>query len=331
MAAQHGRLVATGTCGRPAARRGLAHGNFPADQNPPSPPGNTSIAPSWKRGWKKSAPSRRRECHRKSRPSKSKAPRPPATPRCINLPTSNRPSRSASPSRIVSSVSLPKISTACSRSRVNRSSNPAGCVRSPNPCNASSACRPISNPRSTPCGNNAPAKIFRKPPASRFNQVFGQATEARHYLNERLQELDLYDRRSASLSNRLYLEVLRTRMRPSAMACNVPRMVRDLARSLGKQVRLEILGRNHPGGPGHSRPLEAPLAHLIRNAVDHGCEMPDDRPSGEVTRMHHPPRSPPHRRHVATHRRRRRCGLDTRRVRDVIVRRKLTTPRSRRR
>jgi two-component system sensor histidine kinase and response regulator WspE len=167
-----------------------------------------------------------------------------------------------------------------------------------------------------------------EPTRARFNQLFGQVTDARHYLNERLQELDLYDRRSASLSNRLYLEVLRTRMRPFGDGVHrFPRMVRDLARSLGKQVRLEIHGETTQVDRDILDRLEAPLAHLIRNAVDHGCEMPDDRarqskPREATIRLEA--------RHTAgmlqlivaddgT-------GLDTRRVRDVIVARKLTTP-----
>lgn len=162
----------------------------------------------------------------------------------------------------------------------------------------------------------------------RFNQVFGQATEARHYLNERLQELDLYDRRSASLSNRLYLEVLRTRMRPFGDGVQrFPRMVRDLARSLGKQVRLEILGETTQVDRDILDRLEAPLAHLIRNAVDHGCEMPDDRArqakSRECTiRLEARHTAGMLQLIVADDG----AGLDTRRVRDVIVRRKLTTP-----
>jgi two-component system sensor histidine kinase and response regulator WspE len=162
---------------------------------------------------------------------------------------------------------------------------------------------------------------------SKFNHLFSQAAEARSYLNERLHELDLYNRRSASLSNRLYLEVLRTRMRPFGDGLHrFPRMVRDLGRSLGKLVRLEITGETTQVDRDILDRLEAPLTHLLRNAVDHGCEIPDARvrqgkPAEAVIRLEA--------RHAAgmlqvivaddgT-------GLDTRRVRDVIVQRKLTT------
>ncbi|MEK7707251.1 MAG: Hpt domain-containing protein, partial [Verrucomicrobiota bacterium] len=77
-----------------------------------------------------------------------------------------------------------------------------------------------------------------EPSIGRLKTLFAKATENRQYLADRLQELDLYDRRSAHLSNQLYLEVLRTRMRPFADGTQrFPRMVRDLTRSLGKQAR----------------------------------------------------------------------------------------------
>ena len=100
----------------------------------------------------------------------------------------------------------------------------------------------------------------------------------RQFLSHRLQELDLFDRRSAHLSQRMYLEVLRTRMRPfSDGVRRFPRMVRDLARAIGKQVRLEIIGENTQVDRDILERLETPLAHLLRNAVDHGCETPEQR------------------------------------------------------
>ena len=162
----------------------------------------------------------------------------------------------------------------------------------------------------------------------RFNQLFTQVADARSYLNERLQELDLYDRRASSLSNRLYLEVLRTRMRPFGDGAHrFPRMVRDLARSLGKSVRLEITGEATQVDRDILDRLEAPLTHLLRNAVDHGCEMPEERllqgKSAEaVIRIEARHSAGMLQVIVADDG----AGLDTKRVRDVIVKRKLTTP-----
>ncbi|HWW02323.1 MAG TPA: hybrid sensor histidine kinase/response regulator [Candidatus Acidoferrum sp.] len=100
-----------------------------------------------------------------------------------------------------------------------------------------------------------------------------QLADAQQFLTERMQELEMFDRRAAHLAQRLYLEVLRTRMRPfSDGVRRFPRMVRDLARSLGKEVKLEISGETTPVDRDILERLETPLAHLLRNAVDHGCE-----------------------------------------------------------
>jgi two-component system sensor histidine kinase and response regulator WspE len=111
-----------------------------------------------------------------------------------------------------------------------------------------------------------------------FNELGRKAAECRQFLTERMQELEIFDRRAAHLSQRMYLEVLRTRMRPfSDGVRRFPRMVRDLARTLGKEVRLEISGENTQVDRDILERLESPLAHLLRNAVDHGCETREQR------------------------------------------------------
>ena len=114
--------------------------------------------------------------------------------------------------------------------------------------------------------------------AALMTQLFQQAADTRQFLTERLQQLDHYDRRAAHLSSRLYREVLRTHMRPFHDGTRgFPRMVRDLARALGKQVRLEISGEKTQVDRDLLERLETPLTHLLRNAVDHGCETPAAR------------------------------------------------------
>jgi two-component system, chemotaxis family, sensor histidine kinase and response regulator WspE len=111
-----------------------------------------------------------------------------------------------------------------------------------------------------------------------LDELVRQAARSQQFLNERVQELDMFDRRSSHSAQRLYLEVLRTRMRPfSDGVRRFPRMVRDLARSLGKSVNLEIAGDSTQVDRDILERLEAPLAHLLRNAVDHGCEEPHVR------------------------------------------------------
>jgi two-component system sensor histidine kinase and response regulator WspE len=113
---------------------------------------------------------------------------------------------------------------------------------------------------------------------SQLLEVADRVAECREFLGDRLVDLEMYDRRSANLSHRLYLEVLQCRMRPFGDGIRrFPRMVRDLARTLAKEVRLEVTGENTQVDRDILEKLEAPLGHLLRNAVDHGCETPDER------------------------------------------------------
>ncbi|KWI20781.1 hybrid sensor histidine kinase/response regulator [Burkholderia ubonensis] len=97
-------------------------------------------------------------------------------------------------------------------------------------------------------------------------------------LGARIDELDRFDRRSTHLAQQLYDEALRCRMRPFGDAAHAyPRIVRDLARSLGKHVRFSIVGETTQVDRDILDMLDAPLGHLLRNALDHGVEPPDAR------------------------------------------------------
>jgi two-component system, chemotaxis family, sensor histidine kinase and response regulator WspE len=94
-----------------------------------------------------------------------------------------------------------------------------------------------------------------------------------HLLSERLSQLEVFDGRSTNLANRLYDEALACSMRPFADAVpRFPRMIRDLGRTLGKPTRLEIVGEATRVDRDVLEKLDAPLGHLLRNAVDHGIE-----------------------------------------------------------
>ncbi len=102
--------------------------------------------------------------------------------------------------------------------------------------------------------------------------------ESRQYLADRLAELDALDRRAASLTQRLYNQALTCRMRPFVDSTHgLARMVRDLARSLDKEARLQILGGDSPVDRDILDILESLLAQLLRNSVDHGIETPEER------------------------------------------------------
>lgn len=85
-------------------------------------------------------------------------------------------------------------------------------------------------------------------------------------------------RRGEETSTQLYHEVLSSRMRPFADAtASLSRTVRDLARQLGKDARLEIVGEHVPVDRDVLVRLDAPLNHMLRNALDHGVESADER------------------------------------------------------
>lgn len=76
----------------------------------------------------------------------------------------------------------------------------------------------------------------------------------------------------------LQTAVMKTRMQPiKKVFGRFPRVVRDLARSLKKEVELELRGEETDLDKNLVEALADPLVHLVRNSVDHGIEMPDVR------------------------------------------------------
>ncbi|MFJ3487839.1 hybrid sensor histidine kinase/response regulator [Pseudomonas sp. NPDC090202] len=103
-------------------------------------------------------------------------------------------------------------------------------------------------------------------------------SEAQHLLIQQTADLDEFGWQASQRAQLLYDTALACRMRPFAdVLGGQARMVRDLGRSLGKQVRLEIEGEKTQVDRDVLEKLEAPLTHLLRNAVDHGIEAPDVR------------------------------------------------------
>ncbi|APD85495.1 chemotaxis protein CheA [Alteromonas sp. Mex14] len=80
--------------------------------------------------------------------------------------------------------------------------------------------------------------------------------------------------------------VMKTRMQPiKKVFGRFPRVVRDLARSLKKEITLELVGEETDLDKNLVEALADPLVHLVRNSVDHGIEMPDDRAAAGKPRM----------------------------------------------
>jgi two-component system chemotaxis sensor kinase CheA len=84
----------------------------------------------------------------------------------------------------------------------------------------------------------------------------------------------------------LQASVMKTRMQPiKKVFGRFPRVVRDLARQLKKEINLELRGEETDLDKNLVEALADPLVHLVRNSVDHGIEMPEEREKKNKTRV----------------------------------------------
>ena len=96
--------------------------------------------------------------------------------------------------------------------------------------------------------------------------------------------------RLSTITSALQDTVMQTRMRPMGLVWKtLPRLVRELSRTLGKEVAVELSGAGTEIDRQLLEAVRDPILHMIRNAVDHGIETPDDRlragkPRGGVIR-----------------------------------------------
>ncbi|PSS56391.1 chemotaxis protein CheA [Pseudomonas sp. BBP2017] len=83
----------------------------------------------------------------------------------------------------------------------------------------------------------------------------------------------------------LQTAVMKTRMQPiKKVFGRFPRLVRDLARQLKKEINLELVGEETDLDKNLVEALADPLVHLVRNAVDHGIETPEEREAAGKSR-----------------------------------------------
>ncbi|MYM26213.1 response regulator [Duganella sp. FT135W] len=100
----------------------------------------------------------------------------------------------------------------------------------------------------------------------------------KQFVLEHIADIEAYERRLLGVSQSMVDEVLTMRMRPFRDGVqHFPRMVRDLSRSLGKDVQLQIIGEDTLVDRDILAKIESPLNHMLRNAIDHGMNGAADR------------------------------------------------------
>jgi two-component system sensor histidine kinase and response regulator WspE len=174
-------------------------------------------------------------------------------------------------------------------------------------------------------------RLERSAPDERMPQAIRELRGLLRQASERLLEQEILagqlEQRLTQLTGDIYDEATLSRMRAFADGiAGLPRMARDLARELGKEVRLEVTGTATQVDRDVLESLQAPLNHLLRNAIDHAIEPPAERvaagkpPAGSiwVDARHHAGLL---RITVRDDGR----GIDTQRLRAELVRRKLVT------
>ncbi|MFP4540975.1 MAG: chemotaxis protein CheA [Opitutales bacterium] len=129
----------------------------------------------------------------------------------------------------------------------------------------------------------------------RLMNLAGELVLARNQLGQaarpgRLDESSIQQvsQRLNHITSDLQEGIMKTRMQPIGTVWGqFPRIVRDVATGLGKQVRLELVGETTELDRTILEAIRDPLTHLIRNAVDHGVESPEARAAaGKPTQAH---------------------------------------------
>lgn len=129
------------------------------------------------------------------------------------------------------------------------------------------------------CLDEVAALVQRDPGATAALEDARRALqEAASILDQHNADAEGHLLHSNDLSARIYRDVMESRMRPFADGVRaLPRMVRDLSRALGKNVKLEVIGQEVKVDRDILEKLDGPLTHILRNALDHGVELPSER------------------------------------------------------
>ncbi|MBO5255106.1 MAG: Hpt domain-containing protein, partial [Opitutales bacterium] len=126
--------------------------------------------------------------------------------------------------------------------------------------------------------NMLDTSIVESSALSRFEFISVALREQISALRNTIDDFSEYARKNVLLSSKLYHEVLESRMRPfSDIAQRFPKMVRDFSKSLSKKISFEISGATVSIDRDILEKLDAPITHILRNACDHGIELPSIR------------------------------------------------------
>jgi len=111
-----------------------------------------------------------------------------------------------------------------------------------------------------------------------FEILVRKAVDLELDVSEGIEVLDGHDLRSSTLTRKMFNSVLSHRMRPfSEGVQGFHRLSHKIGRSLGKELKLEIVGEDVQVDRDILEKLNAPLIHLLQNAIDHGLELPEER------------------------------------------------------
>jgi len=143
-----------------------------------------------------------------------------------------------------------------------------------------------AGPGTAPAGAGSPVETSVRVDVSLLDALMNQVGELVLARNQLVEYASRYEdsafiastQRLNQITSELQDGVMKTRMQPiHSIWAKLPRVVRDLSRSVGKQIRVEMEGKETELDKSLIEAMKDPLTHLIRNSVDHGIESPDAR------------------------------------------------------
>jgi two-component system, chemotaxis family, sensor kinase CheA len=162
------------------------------------------------------------------------------------------------------------------------SSSPAEGFKAVPPTNNPPAAGAPPESTSAPNGNESTLRVEVNLLESLMN-LAGELVLSRNQLMDALTSGDQHTMKAGAqrinlVTSELQETIMLTRMQPVGNIFNkFPRVVRDLAKDLGKEIRLEISGREVEMDKTLIEGLSEPITHMVRNAVDHGIESREAR------------------------------------------------------